>query len=81
MALGQAAGIEPEWLTDLFYFAPAPSAHHVIEPPARPIADREGFVEFAWRRLDTQAGDVTRRQLMDRTQRHLLVIARRSPRA
>jgi hypothetical protein len=78
MALGQAAGIKPEWLADLFHFAPVPSEHHVIEPPARPIADREGFVEFAWRRLDTQAGDVTRRQLMDRTRRHLRAIAKRS---
>ena len=78
MALGQAAGLEPEWLTDLFYFAPAPSEHHVIEPPARQRVDGEGFVEFAWRRLDTQAGDVTRRQLMDRTRRHLRAIAKRS---
>jgi hypothetical protein len=78
MALGQAAGLEPAWLADLFYFAPAPREHHVIEPPARQTADRQGFVEFAWQRLDTQAGDLTRRQLMDRTQRHLRAIARRS---
>ena len=76
MALGQAAGLEPEWLADLFYFAPASSEHHVIEPPARPITDREGFVEFAWRRLDTQAGDITKRQLMDRTRRLLRAISR-----
>lgn len=79
MALGQAAGLESEWLTDLFSFAPAPSEHHVIDPPpARQIANREGFVEFAWRRLDTQGGDVTRLQLMDRTRRRLRTIARRS---
>jgi hypothetical protein len=79
MALGQAAGLEPEWLADLFHFAPAASEHHVIDPPpARLSADREGFVEFAWRRLDKQAGDVTRLQLMDRTRRHLRAIVRRS---
>ena len=72
---------EPEWLTDLFYFAPAASEHHVIEPPARQIGDREGFVEFSWRRLDTQGGDLTKRQLMDRTQQHLRALARQSPRA
>ena len=79
MALGEAAGLEPAWLVDLFHFAPAPSEHHVIDPPpARTRTDREGFVEFAWRRLDTQAGDITRRQLMDRTRRHLRAIARRA---
>jgi hypothetical protein len=78
-ALGQAAGLEPEWLADLFYFAPVASEHHVIEPPpARHKADREGFVEFAWRRLNTQAGDVTKVQLMERARRHLRAIARRS---
>jgi hypothetical protein len=77
IALGQAAGLEPEWLTDLFYFAPAPSEHHVIEPPARQSVG-DGFVEFAWRRLDTHAGDVTRRQLIDRTRRHLRAIDKRS---
>jgi hypothetical protein len=80
MALGQAAGLESPWLTDLFHFAPAPSEHHVIEPPARQSVGGEGFVEFASRRIDTQAG-VTRRQLTDATRRHLRALARRPSRA
>lgn len=82
IALGQAAGLEPAWLTDLFSFAPAPSEHHVIEPPARPRIDGEGFTEFAWRRIDTQAGaDGTRRQLTDAMRRNLRALARRPSRA
>jgi hypothetical protein len=79
IALGQAAGLDPNWLADLFRFAPPAAEHHVIDPaPARPISQREGFVEFAWRHLDTRLGGLTRLELMDRTRRHLRVRARRS---
>jgi hypothetical protein len=81
IALGQAAGIDSKWLDDLFQFAPPASEQHVSDPgPATLIADREGFVEFAWQRLDKRLGGVTRVQLMDRTRRHLRAIARRSTR-
>lgn len=79
VALGQAAGLDAVWLADLFHFAPAPSEHHVIDPaPARRVADRHGFVEFAWQRLDKRLGGLTRLQLMDRTRRHLRAISRRA---
>lgn len=79
IALGQAAGIDPHWLADLFWFAPPATEHHVIDPaPARPIAERQGFVEFAWQRLETRLGGVTRLELMDRTRRHLRALARRA---
>ena len=79
MALGQAAGLDPEWLADLFRFAPPATEHHVIDPaPARPIAERHGFVEFAWQRLDARLGGLTRLELMDRTRQHLRALARRS---
>jgi hypothetical protein len=82
MALGQAAGLELEWLTDLFQFAPPASEHHVIDPaPARPISERQGFVEFAWQHLNTRLGGLTRLELMERTRRHLRALARRSSRA
>jgi hypothetical protein len=79
MALGQAAGLDAAWLDDLFCFAPAATEHHVIDPaPAHPIAERQGFVEFAWQRLDTRLGGLTRLELMDRTRHHLRALARRS---
>jgi hypothetical protein len=82
IALGRAAGLDPHWLADLFHFAPSATEHHVVDPPpARPIADRKGFVEFAWRHLDTRLGDLTRLELMDRTRRHLRALAERPSRA
>jgi hypothetical protein len=79
VALGQAAGLEPTWLADLFHFAPPADEHHVIEPaPARHVADRLGFIEFAWQRLDNSLGGLTRLQLLDRTRGHLRAIARRA---
>ena len=79
VALGQAAGLDDKWLADLFHFAPPASEHHIIDPaPARHVADRQGFVEFAWHRLDKRLGGLTRLQLIDRTRRHLRAIARRS---
>jgi hypothetical protein len=51
----------------------------VIDPaPARPIAQRHGFVEFAWEHLETRLGGLTRLELMDRTRRHLRASAKRS---
>jgi hypothetical protein len=84
VALGQAAGLDPHWLRDLFHFAPLASEHLVVDPaPARHVVERQGFVEFAWQRLDQRLGGLTRLQLMDRTRRHLRAISRRDhgPRA
>jgi hypothetical protein len=79
MALGQATGLDPEWLADLFRFAPPANEHHAIDPaPSRTLAERQGFVEFAWQNLEMRLGGLTRLELMDRTRRHLRVMARRS---
>jgi hypothetical protein len=79
IALGRAAGLDPHWLADLFYFAPRATEHHAIDPaPAKAIAERQGFVEFAWRHLDGHLGGLTRLELMDRTRRHLRAMARRT---
>jgi hypothetical protein len=78
MALGQAAGLDSTWLDDLFGFAPPATEHHLIDPaPARPIAERHGFVEFAWQYLETRLGGLTRLELMDRTRGHLRAIETR----
>lgn len=79
VALGQAAGLDAAWLADLFYFAPPPAGQHVIDPaPARQIADREGFVEFAWLQIEKHQAGLTRLELMDRARRHLRASIRRS---
>ena len=72
VAFGQAAGLDPGWLADLFHFAPAANEHRLIDPaPAKHVADRQGFVEFCWQRLEKRLGGLTRLQLIDRTRRHL----------
>jgi hypothetical protein len=79
IALGQAAGLNAQWLADLFHFAPPATEHHVIDPaPARTLSQRKGFVEFAWRHLDTRLVGLTRLELMDRTRQHLRASAQRS---
>jgi hypothetical protein len=78
VAFGQAAGLDPGWLADLFHFAPVPGERRSVDSaPARQVADRKGFVEFAWHRLEKRLGGITRLQLMDRTRRHLRAAARR----
>jgi hypothetical protein len=77
-AFGQAAGLDPVWLGDLFHFAPPADEHHIVDPaPAKQVADRNGFVEFCWQRLERRLGGLTRLELMDRTRRHLRAAARR----
>ena len=81
IALGHAAGLDSAWLADLFQFAPPAAEHHIVDPPpARHVADRQGFVEFAWQRLDKRLGGLTRIELLDRTRRHLRSTAMRQPR-
>jgi hypothetical protein len=77
VAFGQAAGLDPVWLADLFHFAPAASERRLVDPaPAKHLADRKGFVEFCWLRLEKRLGGLTRLQLIDRTRRHLRASAR-----
>jgi hypothetical protein len=78
VALGQAAGLDAIWLGELFHFAPSAEPHIIDPAPARQVSDREGFVEFAWQRLEKRLGGLTRLQLMDRTRRHLRAISRRA---
>src|SRR4029079_5689428 len=62
IALGRAAGLDPHWLADLFHFAPRATEHHAIDPaPAKAIAERQGFVEFAWRHVDKHLRGTTPR--------------------
>lgn len=81
-AFGQAAGLDAVWLNDLFHFAPPADEHLIVDPaPARHVADRNGFVEFCWQRLERRLGGLTRLELMDRTRRHLRAAARHGVRS
>lgn len=77
IAFGQAAGLDAAWLADLFHFAAVPTERHSIDAAAtRHIAERKGFVEFGWQRLEKRQGGLTRLQFMDRTRRQLRAAAR-----
>ena len=64
MAFGRAAGIEAEWLKNLFLFAPRPNRIKTV-PAARGARDRSGFVEFVCERLAAHPDGPTRRELRD----------------
>jgi hypothetical protein len=77
IAFGRATGIDAAWLDDLFAFAPVPAEHRAVDAaPARHVAERKGFVEFASVRVEKRLGGITRLQLMDKTRRHLRAAAR-----
>ena len=47
VAFGRAAGLHGGWLSNLFSFAPAPSARMFVEAARRPPREKQGFVEFS----------------------------------
>lgn len=65
MAFGRAAGVDREWLKNLFLFAPAPARTRTL-PAARGARDRSGFVEFVCERLASRPDGPKRRELRDR---------------
>jgi|KBSMisStaDraftv2_1062788.scaffolds.fasta_scaffold127087_3 hypothetical protein len=65
MAFGRAAGVDGEWLKNLFQFAPRPSRTRTL-PASRGAGDRSGFVEFVCERLSTRPEGPKRRELRDR---------------
>lgn len=66
VAFGRASGLQAEWLSDLFHFAPTPSDHRAIErAPRRRAGDQEGFIEFAAHTLEGRAPRLSREQLLN----------------
>ena len=75
VALGRAAGIERQWLRDLFSFTPAPSERRYIEESDSTTGDTgRGLVEYACRHTD---GFLSPRELLDRTRAYLKGSGRR----
>jgi hypothetical protein len=77
-AFGRAAGLEREWIENLFLFAPAPDVVEVLDGgPARDKADRAGFIEFGCDRLGDGPGGPRRTPLREA----IVAYLRRAPRA
>jgi hypothetical protein len=59
VALGRAAGLPADWLSNLFQFAPKP-ARRRLTPGTGAARDCGGFVSFAGRHLDADGGPAAR---------------------
>lgn len=65
LAFGRAAGVDEDWLRNLFLFAPAP-ARTITVPAARGARDKAGFVDYMCERVSEKPGGPKRRDLRDR---------------
>jgi hypothetical protein len=65
MAFGRAAGVDAEWLKNLFLFAPKPTQTKIL-PAGRGARDRSGFVEFVCEQMALRPDGPRRRELRDR---------------
>jgi hypothetical protein len=76
LAFGRAAGLEEEWLTNLFLFAPAPETERTLTVRAD-SNDKAGFVNFACGLLASKPGAPGRRDLRARVRAQLTRASRR----
>ena len=69
VALGRAAGLDTQWLKNLFGFVPAPTERRHIKGPVRTKVDAgRGLVEYACEHTE---GILSQRELMQRTNAYL----------
>jgi hypothetical protein len=79
IAFGRAAGLDVDWLTDVFAFAPrAADRRLVAAPAARSIPERKGFVEFGCQQVAGSHAGPPRRLLTRRASMYLNALARRA---
>lgn len=72
VAFGRATGLEQEWLSSLFLFAPAPAVHLTVDAaPAHRQADRTGFLELLCQLVAGRGPGMTRQRLMTAARGHL----------
>ena len=67
MALGRAAGLRGNWLSNLFAFAPAADESRRIAQPRHAAPGPGGFVEFACERAANARAGLSRQRLLERT--------------
>jgi hypothetical protein len=77
VAFGRAAGIDNPWLTNLFLFAPRPTARKFVGGFAARAGRRGGFVEFGFAQVNGDALGATRSELVERMTTHLRAAAKR----
>src|SRR5262245_34780965 len=81
IAFGRAAGLDAEWLTDMFNFAPKPGDRRLVTaPPANAISERKGFVEFGCQQIGAAHAGSARRLLIRKTSTYLrALVSHRAP--
>ena len=68
MAFGRAAGLQRDWLVNLFRFAPRPRRRRFAHPAGRRSAVvKDGFIGFSCERMATGRTARQRRQMIDAT--------------
>jgi thymidylate kinase len=78
IAFGRAAGLDPDWLGDLFRFALEPGTRTFVDAaPARSVAERKGFLEFGVQQMVGGHSGAARLELIRRAGVQLRVLARR----
>jgi len=73
LAFARVAGVHSEWIADVFAFAPKPDLRYYAAAQPGGLSERQGFVEFAGRRL--LAGREVEKFISE-TDRHLRGLAR-----
>ena|SRR5215510_5533162 len=72
VAFGRAAGLDANWLAEMFSFAPKPGERKLVTAPASlSISDRKGFVEFGCQQITGSHSGPPRRLLIRKTGAHL----------
>jgi thymidylate kinase len=77
IAFGRAAGLDGPWLTNLFLFAPRPTARRFVGGIAARAGRRSGFVEFGFAQVSNEALGASRTELVARMTTHLRAAAKR----
>jgi hypothetical protein len=77
VAFGRAAGMDSAWLTNLFLFAPRPTARKFVGGFAARAGRKRGFVEFGFAQVSGEALGATRSELVARMTAHLRATAKR----
>jgi len=77
IAFGRAAGVDGAWLTNLFLFAPRPTARKFVGGLGARAGRSSGFVEFGFAQMNEGGLGATRSELVERMTAHLRATAKR----
>jgi len=78
IAFGRAAGLDPDWLAEIFQFALEPATRTFVDAAAaRSVSERKGFLEFGVQQMVGGHSGAARLELVRRAGVQLKVLARR----